>query len=61
MDPEEIKTKKQHFLCYYDRKEDLVSPEDANALIAGGHVTMREIFDAMKQTLKEHYPTIKHK
>ncbi len=46
-------------LCVYDRKgcEDL-NINEVDLLLNGGHVTMSEIFDKMRQTLQENFPNI---
>jgi len=45
--------------CVYDRKgcEDL-NINEVDLLLNGGHVTMTQIFDKMRQTLQENFPNI---
>lgn len=47
-------------LCIYGRKncED-VSVDDVESLLNNGHVSMSEIFEEMKKSLKENFPQIK--
>jgi hypothetical protein len=45
-------------LCDYDRKnDDELKPRDVDMLIEGGHVTITEILNTIRDGLRELYPT----
>ena len=44
-------------VCYYDRKEDEeLGREDVRRLIEDGHITLKDILNAVATELRKHYP-----